>query len=109
MKKEFQFTFLITLPTPVIIGLIFDSFSAFLVLFIIFGTISTKYIINSKDRMEPLNVLQNNHIIYFMLDDDFAKVELNNRDYKLFILNIVKVEMPTLKISWQNQLYKFSR
>lgn len=97
-KEEIEFTLLFALPVPTILGLIFSSLTTFIILFIIFGFISARFIINRRDHKEALNIWKTNDTIYFMLtDDDFAKVDLKNRDYKQVVIDVVNFEMPTLK------------
>lgn len=97
-KQEIEFTLIFAVPVPAIIGLIFTSFTTFVVLFVIFGFIASRYIINTRDRKEAVNVMKTNDIIYFMIsDDDFAKVDVNNKDYKQVILDVLSFEIPRFK------------
>jgi hypothetical protein len=64
----------------------------------IFGFISARFIINRRDHKETLNIWKSNDTIYFMLsDDDFAKVNLKNKDDTQVVIDVVNFEMPTLK------------
>lgn len=97
-KDEIEFTLIFALPVPAIFGIIFTSFTTFVVLFFIFGFIASRYIINTRDKKEAVNVMKTNDTIYFMIsDDDFAKVDVNNKDYKQVILDVLSFEIPRFK------------
>jgi len=98
-KDEIKFTLVFALPIPAIVGSIFSSFNTFLLLFTIIGFISARYIINTRDRKEPLSVLLDDNQLHFMLsDDNFLDVPLKKeQNISEVITNTVKNEMATIK------------
>ena len=78
-KDEIEFTLVFALPVSVIVGLMFSSFSIFFLFFIIIGFISTRYIINTRDRKEQLMIIKHNDDIILMLtDDDYLRFSISD-------------------------------
>ena len=76
-KDEIEFTLVFALPVPAIIGLIFSSPTTFIVLFALFGFVSARYIINTRDRKEQLMITKHNDDIILMLtDDDYLRFNI---------------------------------
>jgi hypothetical protein len=78
-KEEIEFTLLFAFPVPTIFGLIFSSLTTFVILFMIFGFISARFIINRRDKKEQLMITRHNDDIILMLtDDDYLKFNISD-------------------------------